>query len=231
MLKELQIAKLECQELEAELEEKHALRLKIIAEKSAKSKEKILIAQTDKQIRDKKAFNSVQVELDKTTGQALTDIGDNLFKAGIIRGKTAGTALKALKISEATVNTYTGATLALSKFPGPAGIVAAAGVVASGLASVATIASQKFATGGIVQPAGTASRGIDNIPALLSVGEEVLTRNNPRHRDNISKESDQALLEAINGLRGDMQNMQTIVTIDGKEVADVIQEQRFRGVR
>jgi len=230
-LDNIQILKLQAQQKEAEAEGNHLQALRKQREIDAIKQDQFAKVRSDASIRRSKAKAQVETLIAQTTSQQLIGIGDNLMKAGIIQGKTAGKALKALKTGEAIVNTYTGATLALSKYPGPIGILAAAGVVATGLGQVAQIQAQKFATGGVVQAAPSGSRGIDNVPALLSVGEEVLTKNNPRHRDNISKESDQAMIEELKGLRADIQNMQTIVTIDGKEVADVIQEQRFRGVR
>jgi hypothetical protein len=62
-------------------------------------------------------------------------------------------ALKAARISEAIINTYTGATKAWQLF-GPFGAPAAALVIASGLAQVAVIASQSYEGGGSTGGAG-----------------------------------------------------------------------------
>ena len=229
-LEQIEIAKTEARAREAELEGSHLELIRKQRELEDKKRIQSLRKRTDEEIRREQSTAQLKRIIAQTSAQQLIGIGDNLMQAGIVQGKTAGKALKALKIGEAIVNTYAGASNALSSIPYPANLLAAASVIATGLANVATISAQKFATGGVVQAAGPGSRGIDNVPALLSVGEEVLTRNNPRHRDNIAREQDQALLEAINGLRSDMQNMQTIVTIDGKEVADALQTQRFRGV-
>jgi len=227
----IEILKLEAQKREQEAEGNHLLALETQRKIDDKKRLASIQARSDAEIRQDQATAQVKRVVAQTSSQQIIGIGDNLVKAGILQGKTAGKALKTLKTGEALVNTYAGANLALSSSPPPFNFIAAASVIANGLANIVQIQSQKFATGGIVQPVGTASRGIDNVPALLSVGEEVLTKNNPRHKDNISKEQDQALLEAINGLRGDIQAMEMSVNIDGKEVADVIQQQRFRGVR
>jgi len=221
---------LESQKRKEELQKNHLAALRTQRKIDDLKRKQELKVRTDSEIREERAQARVKRVIAQTSAEQIIGIGDNLTKAGILQGKTAGKALQVIKIADATVSTFAGASKAL-ELGFPAGPLAAASIVASGLANIATIKSQKFATGGIVQPAGTASRGIDNVPALLSVGEEVLTKNNPRHKDNISREQDQALLNAINGLRTDIQGMQTVVNIDGKEVADVIQEQRFRGVR
>jgi hypothetical protein len=79
--------------------------------------------------------------------------------------------VKALRIGEAIINTYAAANVAYSQF-GAYGYIAAAAVVAAGLANVNTIRQQ--------QPA-RAQHGIRRVqqaeqPALLHLGESVLTR-------------------------------------------------------
>ena len=68
--------------------------------------------------------------------------------------KTAFAAFKAVRIAEATVNTYTAAVEAFKRFGGfPFGAIAAAATVAKGLALVAQIKSTSFREkGGAVQP-------------------------------------------------------------------------------
>lgn len=58
--------------------------------------------------------------------------------------KKAFQAAKAFNIANAVMNTYLGATKALAMFPPPFNFIAAAAVVASGLAQVAAIRSQSF---------------------------------------------------------------------------------------
>jgi len=67
---------------------------------------------------------------------------------------------KALAIVEATINTYVAFTKALASVPPPLNYIAAAGVLAAGLAKVAAIKSQnipKMATGGAMRMSGFAS--------------------------------------------------------------------------
>jgi hypothetical protein len=58
--------------------------------------------------------------------------------------KTAFKAGKALSIANAIMNTYEGATKALAAYPPPYNFIAAAGVVAGGMAQVQTIRSQQY---------------------------------------------------------------------------------------
>lgn len=60
-------------------------------------------------------------------------------------------AAKIAAIAEATINTYTGATKALATYPPPFNFIAAAAVVASGLAQVAAIRAQPMQRGGALQ--------------------------------------------------------------------------------
>ncbi len=84
-------------------------------------------------------------------------------------GKRAFALAKALNIGQAIMNTYTGATNALKDYPYPYNIVAAAAVIAYGMAQVAQIAKQK---------PPEAHTGLDFVPReqtyLLSKGERVV---------------------------------------------------------
>lgn len=86
----------------------------------------------------------------------------NLAQAG--GKKTAGIA-KAFGIAEAIINTYVGATNALSTVPFPANFAAAAAVIANGLASVATIASVNTSSGESGAGGGAGGRGTAPAPA------------------------------------------------------------------
>ena len=82
---------------------------------------------------------------------------------------------KGVSIAQATINTYTGATKALDQ-TGVFGPLMAAGIVAFGLAQVATISSityQGKRLGGVVDGPGSGTS--DSIPTMLSKGEGVVT--------------------------------------------------------
>lgn len=69
----------------------------------------------------------------KKTFEALGQFNERAFKA-----------YKAFAIAEAVVSTYQGAAKALASFPPPFNFIAAAAVVAAGLANVATIRNQQY---------------------------------------------------------------------------------------
>jgi len=81
-------------------------------------------------------------ELEKTqfgieqTGKFLSALGQS--------NKKAFEAAKAFNIANAIMNTYAGATKALATYPPPFNFIAAAAVVASGLAQVSAIRSQQY---------------------------------------------------------------------------------------
>lgn len=89
------------------------------------------------------------------------------FFADLARvNKKFARAAKAAAIVEATINTYVGATKALASYPPPFNFIAAAAVVASGLAQVATIRAQTAQRGGTVIGGQTALVGEDG-PELI----------------------------------------------------------------
>ena len=70
--------------------------------------------------------------------------GATVFEALGAQNKKAFEAAKAFNIANAIMNTYAGATKALATYPPPFNFIAAAAVVASGLAQVAAIRSQQY---------------------------------------------------------------------------------------
>ena len=87
---------------------------------------------------------------------------------------------KGVKIAQAVMNTYQGATLALASYPGPIGVAMAAMTVASGMANVAAIKAQKFQAsfeGGGFTGMGARVGGVDGkggFPAILHPNETVV---------------------------------------------------------
>ena len=79
---------------------------------------------------------------------------------------------KPIKYAQAVSNTALGVTQALASSPPPFSFVLAAMVAAAGAAEIATIAAQKYATGGIVPGIGNK----DTIPAMLTPGEVILNQ-------------------------------------------------------
>jgi len=112
-----------------------------------------------------------QSELD--TAQQITGQVKSLFGEQSAAGKIAG-------IADATINTYVGASKAIAQ-GGVAGPILAALTIASGLKTVASIASTptpEFAQGGIVSGFGTGTS--DSVSASLSRGESVINAKSTR---------------------------------------------------
>ena len=104
-----------------------------------------------------KAKNDAKVNMARTHLQAASGFMNNLFIATGSNNKKMFEASKAFNIGQAVMNTYAGATKAFAQYGWPYGAVAAALVVASGLAQVAQIRSQTM--GGGVSAAGGGSGG------------------------------------------------------------------------
>ena len=83
---------------------------------------------------------------------------------------------KALQIANAVMQTYQGATLALSSYPPPLSFAMAAAVVAAGLQNVAQIKAQSFEGGGYTgnRPRSGGIDGRGGFPAILH-GNELVT--------------------------------------------------------
>lgn len=121
-----------------------------------------------------------EFNLMSTTAQTQHVIGElgNQFSAIATNNKKLFALNKAFQISNAIMDTYRGATLAMSSYPPPLNFAMAAATVASGLGQVAQIKAQSFDGGGMV-PNGLRQGGADGIGgrfALLHPGEHVLTK-------------------------------------------------------
>lgn len=81
-------------------------------------------------------------ELEKA--QFAIEAGSQMFSALGAQNKKAFEIAKAFNIANAIMNTYMGATKALAMYPPPFNFIAAAAVVANGLAQVAQIRSQQY---------------------------------------------------------------------------------------
>ena len=87
---------------------------------------------------------------------------------------------KGVRIAQAIMNTYQGATLALATYAGPVGIAMAATTVAAGMANVAKISSQQFQgsfDGGGFTGMGSRTGGMDGkggFAAILHPNETVI---------------------------------------------------------
>ena len=103
------------------------------------------------------AKNDAKISMASAHLPAASGFMNNLFIATGSNNKKMFEASKAFNIGQAVINTYTGATKAFAQYGWPYGAVAAALVVAAGLAQVAQIRSQTM--GGGVSAAGGGSGG------------------------------------------------------------------------
>lgn len=125
------------------------------------------------------------------------------------QNKTLAAIGKAAAIYNIGINTYQGAmaaynALASIPYVGPAlGAAAAGAVIAFGAEQIAGVTNQKYHTGGI---AGQASDdygkrlAAGEVNATLMRGEEVVTADDPRHRDNLKAQSYQGQQAGADGV-------------------------------
>jgi hypothetical protein len=109
------------------------------------------------------------------TQQVVGELGKQ-FAASSAHSKKLFAVNKAFQIGQAIMNTYSGASKALSAYPPPVNFMMAAGVVTAGLAQVAQIRSQSFDGGGFTG-SGSRSGGVDGkggFPAILHPNETVI---------------------------------------------------------
>jgi hypothetical protein len=112
---------------------------------------------------------------------AISQAGDALNSLGTMN-KKAFEAAKAFNIAQAIMNTYMGATKALATYPPPFNFIAAAAVVASGMAQVANIKSQSYS--------GKALGGPVNATSAYMVGENGPEVFVPKTSGNIVRNED-----------------------------------------
>jgi hypothetical protein len=128
-------------------------------------------------------ITNAQKEKSKTDKDQIIDLLVLSNAIGVLQGVFAENtiAYKAVSIARATIDTYAAATRALAQLPVPANFIAAAAVIASGIANVAKISSTSiggFAEGGVVPfGGGTPIRRAngDNRLVTVKTGEAILT--------------------------------------------------------
>mgnify|MGYP003637768998 CR=1 FL=1 len=141
----------------------------------AKIQEKMTFFQ-EQQIAGKKKLEAFNLQSSTAqTAHVLGELGNQF--AGIASNNKRLFALnKAFQVAQAVMQTYQGATLAMSSYPPPLNFVMAAATVASGLGQVAQIKAQSFEGGGFTGK-GSRSGGIDGrggFPAILHKNESVI---------------------------------------------------------
>ena len=132
-----------------------------------KIQEKMTFFQEQAVAGEKKRKEFMLMSATAQTSHVLGELGNQF--AGIASNNKKLFALnKAFQIAQAIMQTYQGATLAMSSYPPPLNFVMAAATVASGLGQVAQIKAQSFEGGGFTGK-GSRSGGIDGRGGFFSV--------------------------------------------------------------
>ena len=133
----------------------------------AKIQEKMTFFQ-EQEIAGKKKLEAFNLQSSTAqTAHVLGELG-NQFAGIASNNKKLFAMNKAFQIAQAIMQTYQGATLAMSSYPPPLNFVMAAATVASGLGQVAQIKAQSFEGGGFTG-SGSRSGGIDGKGGFFSV--------------------------------------------------------------
>lgn len=155
-------------------------------------------------------------ELEKTqfgiqqAGEFLSALGQS--------NKKAFEAAKAFNIANAIMNTYAGATKALATYPPPFNFIAAAAVVASGLAQVSAIRSQQYQ--------GRQRGGTLNIGTPTVVGEDGPELIVPKQPSTVIPRE---VAEAIDGMGGGSEPVVVnfnISTVDAQDFDELLVKRR-----
>jgi chromosome segregation ATPase len=143
-----------------------------------------LIKQLDEQDKVYKANLDAQKQyVELTEADKLSIISDGIGAVASLVGENTA-AGKALAIAQATIDTYAGASKALSTYPPPFGAIAAGTVIAAGLLNVKKIISTKLPTipGARNTPSAGGSVATPTVPSIASFQAPQITTtggNNP----------------------------------------------------
>lgn len=163
-------------ELEKQLQEQLNADIDAINVKYREKKEADDKAAAEKELARKKQLAASSLEATRSGLQGISDIIGAFAGKSKAQQKKAFEAQKKLNIAMATIDTIKGAVSAFTgmtaTIPGPVGLalgaVAAAGVVASGVANVKKISSTQFDAGGSpsasTSSGGTSGSGAPNLP-------------------------------------------------------------------
>jgi TP901 family phage tail tape measure protein len=142
----------------------------------AKNQSEEMIAQGLSVAEAEKFISQQRVQFEANVLAAKLGTTSGVFSAlSDLNAASKGSALVSKRLAQgsALIDTYAGANKALASGPPPWNLLAAAAVVAAGLANVAKIESTEFAQGGIVPGSGTR----DTVPAMLTPGEVILNQS------------------------------------------------------
>jgi TP901 family phage tail tape measure protein len=114
------------------------------------------VAIKQKELAQEKAIQETKLQIANRIASQMSATADALYQSGVIKGKKAFAALKAIKIVEAVIHTATAIikTLGEPMLPFPSNVIMAAMIGAMGAAQVYAISQQQppaYAEGGIVR--------------------------------------------------------------------------------
>jgi len=125
------------------------------------------------------------VDGSKSAGEALSDFAKSFLNAMV---QIAAQALATFAVLQLLNTFFPGAGQAVAASSGAAGVFHSGGVVGRG-STFRRLDSSIFAYAPRYHSGGIVGLSSNEVPAVLEVGEEVLTASDPRHRDNLSKNS------------------------------------------
>lgn len=229
-LRNIELAKIEIK-ANAEMEKaaliKDAKERRLAEDKiQAKLEMDLIKTQSAQEIAEEKKKQALKAQIQAMSIQTTR----NFLSTGISLAKQGSSAQKALMSADALVATYAAATQALKAPPGPPWSFALAGsTVAMGLANVAKINSQSFATGGVVGGFTGASMGPDNTIAQVRTGEMILTGNEQKNLFQDIRTGGGS--EKIDNLTDAIMNQPIIVQVDNKEIARAVRDAQRDGFK
>lgn len=183
---------------------------------------KFLKLQNKKELDERENNKKKKESIDKGTLEAT----GNFIQAGILLAQEGSALQKGLMITQAIMNTYAAANRALLDYPFPASVAVASSVVALGLANVAKISGAKFEQGGFVP--GLPQYG-DQVIARLNPGEAVLNNQQQKQFMDMANGRGQAEGGSIAELVSAIKNQVISISIDGREIARTIRDQKLSG--
>lgn len=192
----------------------------ILENERAFSKSSIAITQA--RARETEKIEKERVQVIQSALSGLAQFQNSKVKELAAIGKVAA-------IANATISTYEGAAKALAVIPFPFGFVAAAAVVAAGLANVAKIAGVDLVGGIDEVPAGFAN---DSFRANLSSGERVVPADTNVGLKQMIEDSkgQKEILSAIYERLGNLEHS-TVVNIGNRELVNTMQDSINAGRR
>lgn len=174
-------------------------------------------------------LENFKAQEEQKSQQIRLQAASNFLNAGILLTKQNSNEQRALASTLAVMNTWQAASNALAtKAPWPLPQVFAASAIALGFAQVAQINKAKFANGGIV---GGNSFAGDRVPVQVNSGEMILNKSQQKELFSIAngRGSSDAIINAIENLGAKIASMQTVVSINSREIARAVRDERSSG--